>query len=62
MVSFNKRWFKIAALFGSLLTLLASCTEHKKPDTEPTPVITPLPPIVDSLGLIRQDMNYSDLK
>ena len=56
--------------FVPLLLLVAlSCTEHKKPDTEPTPVITPLPPIVDSLlitdsswGLIRQDMNYSDLK
>lgn len=69
MISFYKRWFKIAAIFSSLLVLLASCTEQKKPAAEPTPVITPLPPIVDSLlitdsswGLIRQDMNYSDLK
>ncbi|HOZ69229.1 MAG TPA: hypothetical protein PLB49_11920 [Chitinophagaceae bacterium] len=69
MISFNKSWFKIAVLFGSLLILLASCADHKKPDTEPTPVITRLPPITDSLlitdsswGLIQKDMNYSDLK
>ena len=69
MISFHNSWFKKSILFGSLLILLASCTEHKKPDTEPTQVITPLPPIVDSLiitdsswGLIQKNMNYSDLK
>jgi hypothetical protein len=69
MISFHNYWFKKSILFSSLLILLASCTERKKPATEPTPVITPLPPIVDSLlitdsswGLIQKDMNYSDLK
>lgn len=52
-----------------ILLIALSCSEHKKPVTETAPVITPLPPVVDSLlitdsswGLIKQHMNFSDLK
>jgi hypothetical protein len=56
-------------LIPLLLLVAFSCTEQKKPVTETAPVITPLPPVVDSLlitdsswGLIKKDMKFEDLK